>query len=174
MSKSADVLERSVIHEGKVFITAGEENARAYIIQSGRICSFMMQNDKKIIVSTYGAGTLIGEMCLLLDTPIPLSYQAMETTTVVTITRQDFQKKLVRIDKTIKTVLDHLIKKIEEYESLHMQKASDESSTTEISRKLLRNLVGDISEDKKLRYERALLPHINGLLKELQKLKETK
>lgn len=171
MNQSADVLERSVIPAGKIFIAAGQENSRAYVIQKGRVNAFVTKDSEKLTVATYGPGTIIGEMCLMMDTPIPLSYEAMETTTVVTVTRQDFQKRLSRADKTIKTILDHAVKKIEKYEKSEINKAYDSAGMDETAKALVNGLLNGMSEDKKLRYESALLPHINGMLKELKNLK---
>lgn len=174
MNKGADVLERSVLPEGKVFITAGEENSRAYVIQQGKVCAYVMHNDEKLVVSTFGPGTIIGEMCLMIDAPIPLSYQALETTTVVTVTRQDFQKKLSRADKTIRTILDHAVKKIEKFEKGELDKARDNQVFDASAKQLIGGLLGGLSEDKKRKYEVALLPHINGLLKEIKNIKDKK
>lgn len=173
MSKGADVLERSVIQQGKVFIKAGEENCRAYIIQNGGVCAYAMKEDQKIVVSTYGPGTIIGEACLVLNSPLSLNYEALETTTVVTVTRQDFQKRLARTDKTVRTILDHALKKIEDYEKRSMTKAVNEAEPDTGALKLIDGLFGGLSEDKKIAYQNALLPHINGLIKELRNIKKS-
>lgn len=174
MRKSAPVLERSVIHEGKVFIKAGEENTCAYVIQNGSVCAYLIYNDQKLIVATYGPGTIIGEICLMFDTPLPLSYQALETTTVVTVTRQDFQKRLARADKTIATIFDHTVKKIERYEKGEIDKMCSNAIIDNSAKQLMTGLLGGLSEDKKRQYEIALLPHLNGLLKEIRMLKGNK
>ena len=93
MAKGADVLERSCLPEGKIFIREGEENTRAYVIQTGEVSAFFTSEDgRKIEVDRYGPGTIIGEECLVVDTPAKLSYEVVETSTVITLTRQDFQK----------------------------------------------------------------------------------
>lgn len=172
MVKGEDVLERSVIREGKVFIKIGEESIRAYVIQNGLIRAFIMDGEEKITVATFGPGTIIGEMGLVVDMPMGMNYEAVETTTVVTVTRQDFQKRLARADKTIKTVLDYAMKKIEDYEKLEVAKALKRSEVDDMALKLVQSLVTGMPEDKKKEYERAILPHINGLMKEIKTLKE--
>ncbi len=102
MSRGDNVLERKVIHTGKVFIKAGEEHARAYLVQSGLIQGFVMEGEDKIVVADYEPGRIIGEVCLMVDEPMTMSYEAVVDTTVVTITRQDFQKKISRKRKTLK------------------------------------------------------------------------
>jgi CRP-like cAMP-binding protein len=171
MSKGPDVLERSAIPAGKVFIKAGEECERAYIVQAGEILAFTTLDSQKIEVARFGPGTIVGEMCLMLDEPINLSYEAVVTTTVVTLTRQDFQKRLARIDKTVKTILDHAVKKISDYERIEITKALKQAELDPMAILLVRSLISGVSEEKKPIYELAMLPHLNGLLKELKNIK---
>ncbi len=173
MNKGADVLERTVIQAGKVFIKAGEENARAYMIQNGEVQSFTMNGDEKIIIEKFGIGTLIGEKNLIFDDPAATSYEAITSVTVVAITRQDFQKKLTRTDKTVKTVLDYAIKKATDYEKVEKEKAKENNKikidSTAIA--LVNSLTQGLSDEKKEQYNQALLPHVNGMLQEIKKLK---
>ena len=89
------VMERSVLHAGKVFIKENEEHSRAYIIQTGKIRSFKTTDGKKIPIKEYGPNTIIGESNLLEDKMADKSYEALTNTTVITITRQDFEKRIV-------------------------------------------------------------------------------
>src|SRR5690606_5508372 len=68
----------------------------------GKIAAFVMRDGERVEVARHGPGTIIGEVCLALDDPIQMSFEALVDTTVVTITRQDFEKKLTRVDQTIK------------------------------------------------------------------------
>jgi CRP-like cAMP-binding protein len=100
------VFDRSVIPANKVFIKANEENSRAYVIQTGQVRSYIIdENDEKIEIARYGEGTIIGEVCLVIDDPIPMYYEAVESSTVITITRQDFEKKFAKADNVIQSRL---------------------------------------------------------------------
>ncbi len=172
MNAKTSVLERNVLQPGKSFIREGEENARAYVVQNGEIAAYKKLDDRKIEVATYGPGTIIGEINLMIDEPAKLSYEALTTTTVVTITRQDFQKRLVRTDKSIQTILDHAVKKIVYYENLEIQKALKNAEVDDTAVLLVKGLLSGMSEDKKSVYEEALFPHINNLLKDIKSLKK--
>lgn len=169
MNKQVDVLERSVLQPGKSFIREGEESARAYVIQNGEVHSFIKQGDHKIIVSKYGPGTIIGEVGLMVDLKSKLNYEATETTTVVTITRQDFQKRLTRADKTIRTILDHAIKKLENIENDELEQAvknnQEDAKATQVIEGILENVPGEQQQE----FKQAVLPHITGLIKEMKK-----
>ena len=172
MSKGADILERQCLQTGKVFIKAGEETARAYIIQSGEVVCFTMDGDRRIEVERLGPGTIIGEKYLVADEPAKLSYEVLETATVITVTRQDFQKRLAKADKSIKTVLEYAIQKLSYYENLETAKALKRSEIDDMAYALVRGLIADLPDEKKNRYEDAILPHINGLIKDIKTLKK--
>ncbi len=174
MNKGADVLARNVIQAGKVFIKAGEENARAYMIQNGEVQSFIMDGERKIIIEKFGTGTIIGEKNLMFDEPATISYEALSVVTVVTITRQDFQKKLTKTDKTVNTVLDYAIKKISNYENAEKNKAINKPENDSSSIALVNSLTQSLSDEKKSKYREALLPHMNGIMHEINKLKSLK
>ena len=171
MKKGTDVLERSCLQAGKTFIRSGEGNARAYVIQSGEVAAFIMKGDVKIEVERFGPGTIIGEKCLIIDDTSPLSYETIISTTVVAITRDDFQKRLNKVDKSIKTILDHAIKKIGHYENIETNKAMKRFDMDDMAVALVDDLLSGLSNDKRKEYENAILPHVNSLIKEIKDIK---
>lgn len=172
MGKNNDVLERSVLPAGKTFIKAGEESSRAYVVQAGEVVCFTMKGEERIEIARYGPGTLIGESCLLLDDPIPVSYEAATNTTVVTITRQDFQKRLARVDKSVRNILDRAMQKIQDYERIEMDKALRLYDVDDKALAFVKGLVQTLPDRKQAEYEARLLPHIDGLLKGVKALQD--
>lgn len=174
MTKSADVLERKVIHAGKVFIKAGEENNRAYLIQQGKVSAFVMRDGQRIEVAEHGPGTIIGEVCLALDNPIKMSFEALVDTTVVAITRQDFEKKLTKVDKTVRNIFSEVLKKLYAQDDTAIAIAGEKARIDDDALKLVQGLLANLPPDKKFQYEKAILPHLNGLIKEIKNLKGVK
>ncbi len=172
MSKGADVLERSCMPAGKVFIRAGEGNARAYVIQNGKVAAFTMDGDTKIEVGTFGPGAIIGEKCLVIDEPATLSFEVVETATVIIITRQDFQKRLVKAGKSIKTVIEHAVQKLIYYENIEMSKALNRKDIGNEAHQLVKGLLCDMPAEQRLQHEEELLPHADGLMKALKDIKK--
>ena len=172
MNKGEDVLERKVIHAGKIFIKAGEEHARAYLVQNGLIQSFVMDGNEKIIVAEYAAGRIIGESCLMVDEPMTMSYEAVEDTTVVTITRQEFQKKISKVDKEISTILDYVMNKLNYQDLTAIDKAKKRAEIDSDAFKMTAALIAGMEDHKKFQYERAILPHVNQIVKAIKELKE--
>ncbi len=172
MNKKIDVLERSVLQPGKPFIREGEENIRAYVIQNGEVQSFLKKENKKIQIAKYGPGTIIGELGLMVDTIPKLSYEATTTTTVITVTRQDFQKRLARADKTIRTILDHAIKKLENYETKETKTALKTAEVDKKTELVMEGLLHSVPKENQEEFRNALMPHIDGIIKEMKKFKK--
>ena len=174
MASDTNILERSAIQKGKVFIRAGDDISRAYVIQNGDVVGFTTQNDKRVDVSHLGPGSIIGELGLVSDEISALSYEALTLCTVVTITRQEFQKRLHKADKNVATIMEHAVKKISFYESIETQKALKAAVIDDTAYLLMNSLLKSVSYDKKLEYEDAILPHLNSLIKAIKGLKKTK
>ena len=172
MSKGPPVLERKVIHAGTVFIKAGGENSRAYMLQTGKVRAFTTRDGNKVEVAQYGPGTIIGEVCLVMDEPINVSYEALVDTTVAMITRQDFEKKLQRVDKTIVTILNELVKKLVARDKEDMDKALKSADIDSDAYKFVQALITGLAPGKKETYETTLLPHMNRLICAIKELKQ--
>lgn len=166
------ILDRNVIHAGKVFIKAGEEHARAYVVQNGVVRAFIMdENDHKVIVGEYDAGRIIGETCLMVDEPMAMNYEAVTDVTVVTITRQDFQTKLSKLDKDIHKILNYVMNKLNYQEIAAIDKALSKSEIDADALKMVDSLTQGLPSERKFKYEKAILPHVNSMVKELKTLK---
>lgn len=171
MNKGSEVLERKVIHAGKIFIKAGEEHARAYVIQNGLIRAYVFDGETKVEVAEFEPGHIIGETCLMVDEPMTMNYEAVVDTTVITITRQDFQKKLSRIDKDITTILDHVMNKLNFQDLTAIDNAKERAKIDPDAYKMVEALTSGLSNEKKFRYEKAILPHVNNMVKAIKDLK---
>lgn len=167
-----DVLERSALQAGKTFIREGEDNIRAYVIQDGEVAAYKKNGSQKVEIARFGPGTIIGEINLMVDSPSNLTFETITLSTVVSITRQDFQKRLARADKSIATILEHVVNKIKVYEGLEIQKSLEESDMDELATQLVKSLIGGLPVDKKMEYENAILPHLNGLIKAIKEIKQ--
>jgi CRP-like cAMP-binding protein len=168
---SDSVMERSVIHSGKVFIKEDEENGRAYLIQAGKVRSFKMVGENKVVINEYSPGDFIGELGLLTDEPSTESYEALVDTTVAVISRQDFDHKLKKTDKLIRTVFQHLAVKLEQHNRQEQESAISSSRIDESAYQLVQALIKDMGDDNKRKYELAMMPHANALMKAIKKVR---
>lgn len=165
------VMERNVLHAGKTFVKEGEEHSRAYIIQTGKVRAFRMESGAKIVLKTYGPNTIIGEANLFEDRIADKSFEAVTDTTVITITRHEFEKRLQKTDSIIQTVFLHLMEKLQ---TLKMEEEIKNLKALEIDEgafQLVRDMIKGISEDQRRKYELAMLPHVNELVKSVNRIK---
>lgn len=171
MAANNEVLERKVIHAGQVFIKAGQEHARAYIVQNGHIKSFVMDGERRIDVADYEPGHIIGETCLMVDEPMTMNYEAIVDTTVITITRQDFQKKISRMDKDVTKILNHVMNKLNFQDLSAIKSARKRAEIDPDSYKMVELITHGMNGEKKRQYENAILPHVNNMIAAIKELK---
>ena len=166
------VFDRSVISADKTFIKAHEESSRAYVIQTGSVRSYTVDEDgEEIEIARFGPGTIIGEVCLVMDDPIPVNYQAIESTTVITITRSDFEKKFSKTDNVVQTIVMNLTEKLIMHDSSALEKAMEKPEIDETAHALVKSLTANLQEERKKIYEDALLPHVNGMITAIKEMK---
>jgi CRP-like cAMP-binding protein len=165
------ILERKVIHAGKTFIRAGQEHGRAYVVQNGLVRAYVMDGEEKVVVAEYEPGRIICENCLMVDEPVAMNFEAVTDTTVITVTRDEFRKRISRMDKDIMSILEHVMNKLNYMDMSAIEKAREHAEIDEDAYKMLQALTHGVPEDKKHRYEKAMLPHVNGLIKAIKDVK---
>lgn len=170
--KKQTVLERSVVHAGEILIPAGEPHASAYIIQSGEIACMASVKGKKVEIGRFGPGHVVGECFLFSDEPRPFIYEAIVDTSVVVITRHDFTKSTKKIENTIQNVLKLMAAKIKKFEDMASMNAERTHDFDQEAMDIVQHLVRNLSDDKKVDYEDAMLPHFNRLVLVLRSVQE--
>ncbi len=166
------ILERVAIHAGKTFIHAGEKNTDSFIIQEGKVCSFIIENGKKLVIDTYSSGSIIAEANLLINEPEALNYEAMIDSTVVKVTRQDFEKKMKKLDSSLFNVISHLVQKLKAYETRWTDKVVKGKQNDMKAMEIVDYLLRDMTSDRRQKYQEILLPHFNIMVKALDELKK--
>jgi serine/threonine-protein kinase len=83
-------LPRRVFGAGRLIIREGDVGDAAYLIVSGTCRAFRMIGDQKEVLATMTAGSVFGEMALLLDEPRAASVEAVTTTSVLVLDKSTF------------------------------------------------------------------------------------
>lgn len=171
MGNKDDVLERSVFAAGNVFIKAGSQNNQAYVIQSGRVRAYVVEDGQEIDVAEYGSGIIVGEISLMLDEPLRMNYQALDDTTVVIINRHDFKRKYAQSDNTLKKIMGFLINKLNHHDTSGIEQATVNIELDETAMFLIDSLTSGMPLEKQKTYKEAMLPDIAALMNTIKKLK---
>lgn len=83
-------LPRKMFAAGTLIIREGDAGDAAYLIVSGSCRAFRMVGDKKEILSTMTAGSVFGEMALLLDEPRAASVESVTPTSLLVLDKATF------------------------------------------------------------------------------------
>jgi serine/threonine-protein kinase len=83
-------LPRRMFAAGKLIINEGDRGDAAYLIVSGTCRAFRMVGGQKEILATMTAGSVFGEMALLLDEPRAASVEAVTPTSLLVLDKSTF------------------------------------------------------------------------------------
>lgn len=171
---NTSIFERKVLHPGKPFIKADEENARAYVVQSGEVRSYVIEEDgRETDIETFGPGRIVGEISLMSDEPLGINYEAVENTQVIMVTRAEFQKKISKIDDNIATILQHITDKLNAQSLRNIDEARERSRIHPKTSEAFEKLVTGLSENERDKYIRNVLPHMNEMIKAIVDIKDS-
>jgi hypothetical protein len=91
---------RRAVAAGDIVFVEGEVGDEAYMINSGKIEIFHATKKGERVVGTAGPGDIIGEMSLIDNKPRMAAARAVEDTEMVVLTREFFQTRLARLEKS--------------------------------------------------------------------------
>lgn len=103
-----EILNREVKGEGEFFFRQGDEANKAYIVQSGEVEIIMRDGEKEVTIQRIGKNGLFGELALLTSAPRSASAKATCATTVILISKANFEKKLTQADPFLKALISML------------------------------------------------------------------
>ncbi len=178
------VLERKVFAAGQILMKEGDEGYHAYMIQSGRVAVYTEKGGQRIDLAELGPNSIVGEVALILDEPRGASVEAIETTNVVVITREEYLRKVERADQTLKSILSLVSQRLIMHNETHIQdvkgtkpdaptasKKQDESIDPD-ALAIMQGFSRNMKEERKLIMMEEVLPHMNGLIKAIKAMKE--
>ena len=99
------LLDRKVIPAGERVFREGDVANQAYLVQKGRIEIVKSVGGKELVLGSVGEGAILGEMGLIDDAPRMASAVAVESATILVITRAIFEEKLAKTDPFIRRLL---------------------------------------------------------------------
>ncbi len=97
---------------GEALFQEGDQGDRAYVVQEGNVDIVKNGVDGEVILGTVEKGGIFGEMALIDDQPRMASAIAADTSTVIVINRDVFQRKLQKCDPFVRGLLGIFVKNI--------------------------------------------------------------
>lgn len=100
------ILERKVYQMGEVIFKEGDEGNRAFVVQSGEVEISKVLEGTRTVLGTIRKGGIFGEMALIDDAPRMASARALDTTTVILVSRQMMEEKLSKADPFLRGLIN--------------------------------------------------------------------
>lgn len=116
MKLLAFLAEKDIFNQGDVLFEKGYDNGKAYLILSGKLQLLQEGGSDKTVVQEYEPGDTIGLLSLLGNMPALFSLQAEEKTTVLAISRTQFEKIQGQFPETGKLILKAVLKELHIWE----------------------------------------------------------
>lgn len=107
------LLSRSLYEKGAVIFADGDKGDDAFLVESGCVGIFKKRlSAKPILLARIHKGQLFGEMAAITDEARSATAVALESTTVVRVSRQSIQQKIANCDPFLRALLTILINNI--------------------------------------------------------------
>ena len=95
---------------GEIIMRQGDLGESAYIIEAGRVEILIEKGDGKTqSLGTRGAGTMIGEMAIMDNSPRTATIKAIEDCTLLEITQEDLSRRLKNADPVLRMTTQVII-----------------------------------------------------------------
>lgn len=145
-------------------IKAGEYGANAFLVQSGTVRVYAMQDEKEVPLAILETGQIFGEMALIFDGPRTASVQAVQDCNLIVITRQQFKDKLKSTDPTIRAVVNMLAARILDTNNSLVSKKNDLKALKETGRIIYQNIAAGLSKPQQRVFQATILPKLEALI----------
>ena len=108
--------------QNEIVFGEGEEGNHAFIIKSGKIEIFRTDpSGGKHVIATLGPGEMFGEMALVDDQQRTATAKAIVESSILVISKGEFQDRLQRSDKAVAMMLGILTKRCRQQSDLIIQ-----------------------------------------------------
>lgn len=158
------VLERRAVPKGEVIISQGEMGVSAFLIQSGDVAVFTESGGKRVELARMGAGQIIGEMALVVDTPRSATVQALTECNLIVITRDTLNSKLEKSDPTVRALVTMLMKRLAQSNKAQLRSGGDLNDLLETVSAIYQELHSSLPVQQKKSLEISLLPPMEAFL----------
>lgn len=169
--KAGGIYDRKAVPAGTVFIRQGTEGYDAFLIQAGRVRVFREENSTEIDLVELEEGNIIGEIALIMDEPRTASVQAITDVTLVIITREDFQRMMLKSDQTVQSVLKLLSTRLKARNAETVAEAQEKNVIDPDALLITQSFARNMKPDRKALFIEMVAPHMSALIKALKAFK---
>jgi EAL domain-containing protein (putative c-di-GMP-specific phosphodiesterase class I) len=101
--------KRQVFAPGDIIMHQGETGDNAYLIEEGQVEVFVTSHGRDQALGKRGAGAIVGEMAIVDSKPRTASVRALTPCTLLSVSRDDFERRLMHADPVMKLVMQVIL-----------------------------------------------------------------
>ena len=109
------------LHPGEKFVTQGDPANYFYVLLEGELCLTKNVGNREIYVHTYEAGTIFGEMSLLINKPYIANGRAVKESHVLQLGKEVFWDMLTHCPSITRDLLSTMAQRLHLVESMSQQ-----------------------------------------------------
>lgn len=107
------ILDRRVVHAGRVLFREGDTPRGAFLIECGEIEIIRNEGSaNEVKLAVLGSGEIVGEMGLIDGAPRSATARAIETTTVTALDDYAFEQLIARAEPGLAAIVKVLMKRL--------------------------------------------------------------
>ncbi|MBF0248771.1 MAG: cyclic nucleotide-binding domain-containing protein [Alphaproteobacteria bacterium] len=107
---------------GQILFSEGEAGDKAYVVKKGKLkVSRKTEDGGSHNLAHVSVGSIVGEMALIDDKPRAATVVALEESTVLVITKEEFQTRVDRSDKVVALLLQTFVNRLRQQADLIVQ-----------------------------------------------------
>lgn len=125
MKLLAFLAEKDIFKPGEILFEKGYDNGKAYLVLSGKLQLLKESTTGESVVKEYHPGDSLGLFSLLGNMPALFVLQAEEKTTVLTISRTQFEKIQEQFPETGKLILKAIFKELHLWERRNVSEVQE-------------------------------------------------
>jgi len=112
MEKSSTELPVIRLQKGQNLFKEGENASEAYLIKSGYVSIWRLEDSKRVSLATKAEGEIVGEMALIDDTCRSATVTAESDLEVEVISKESLELMLAKAPETLSAILHQLLESL--------------------------------------------------------------
>ncbi len=117
-----------IVPAGENLLCEGDPGVFAYMVQSGKLEVWTMQQGQRVVLSRVGPGGVVGELGLVTNAPRSATVTALEGTQVIRISREHLSERLDEADPLLRHTLQVVLTRLRDLLDFVHGKSLDEKT----------------------------------------------
>ena len=168
MGHNTPVFDRHFYGQGQIILREGDEGGTAYLIQSGEVLVFAEKDGEEVELARLYTGDIVGEMALISDGERTANVKAAKDTTLITISRQQFEDKLRESDPTIRAMIHMLARRMINANNTVLDRKADTQDLKRTAQAIYDNIHEELPAAQKLAFHNKVAPHLKWFIEAIE------